>query len=107
MWPRVTGRMPSRCARSKKIVLTPDRWNQTKVNALFRMIDPIEDVLAPAVIECALIIFGSFKDRARVDLAQARKALTPRVFDLISSGQTGEKQLVVLALTYLKSLVQG
>ena len=41
------------------------------------MIDPIGDVLAPTVIERALSIFGSFKDRARVDLVQARKALTP------------------------------
>jgi hypothetical protein len=52
-----------------------------------RMIDPIEVVLAPTVIERALSIFGSFKDRARVDLVQARKALTPHVFDLISSGR--------------------
>lgn len=78
--------------------------NQTTANALFRMIDPIEDVLAPTVIERALSIFGSFKDRARVDVVQARKALTPHVFDLISSGQTDEKQLVISALIYLKSL---
>jgi hypothetical protein len=68
------------------------------------MIDPIEDVLAPTVIERAFSIFGSFKDRARIDLVQARKALTPHVFDLISSGQTDEQQLVVSALTYLKSI---
>lgn len=71
---------------------------------MFRMIDPIEDVLAPTVIERALSIFGSFKDRARVDLVQARKSLTPHVFDLISHGQTDEKQLVISALIYLKSL---
>jgi hypothetical protein len=68
------------------------------------MIDPIEDVLAPTVIERALSIFGSFKDRARIDLVQARKALTPHVFDLISSGQTDEQQLMVSALIYLKSI---
>ena len=43
-------------------------------------------------------------NRARVDLVQARKALTPHVFDLISSEQTDERQLVVSALIYLKSL---
>lgn len=68
------------------------------------MVDPLEDVLAPTVIERALGIFESFKDRARVDIVQARKALTPHDFDLVSSGQTDEKQLVVSALIYLKSL---
>jgi hypothetical protein len=68
------------------------------------MIDPIEDVLDPTVIERALSIFGSFKDRARIDLVQARKALTPHVFDLISSRQTDEQQLVVSALINLKSI---
>ncbi len=68
------------------------------------MIDPIEDVLAPTVIERALSIFGSFKDRGQIELVQARKALTPHVFDLISSGQTNEKQLLVSALIFLKSL---
>ena len=42
------------------------------------------------VIERALSIFGSFTDRAQVELLQARKALTPHVFDLICSGQTDE-----------------
>ena len=68
------------------------------------MIDPIEDVLAPTIIERALSIFGSFKDRGQIELVQARKALTPHVFDLISSGQTNEKQLLVSALIFLKSL---
>jgi hypothetical protein len=68
------------------------------------MVDPIEDVLAPTVIERAISIFESFKDRAHTDIVQARKALTPYVFGLISSGQTDEKRLVVSALTYLKSL---
>jgi hypothetical protein len=68
------------------------------------MIDPIEDVLAPAVIERAMSIFESFKDRDRVDVVQARKAVTEHVFGLIGSGQTDDKELVVSALTYLKSL---
>jgi hypothetical protein len=49
-------------------------------------------------------IFESFKDRNHVDVVQARKAVTQRVFDLIGSGQTDHQQLVVSALTYLKSL---
>jgi hypothetical protein len=66
--------------------------------------DPIEDVLAPAVIERAMNIFGTFKDRDRCALVQARKALTPHVFELIGSGETDEKRLLVCALIYLKSL---
>ena len=68
------------------------------------MVDPIEDILAPAVIERAMSVFESFKDRDHVDVVQARKALTQHVFGLIGSGQTDHQQLVVSALTYLKSL---
>jgi hypothetical protein len=68
------------------------------------MIDPIEDVLAPAVIERSMSIFESFRDRNRVDIVQARKAVTQHVFVLIGSGQTDDKRLVVSALTFLKSL---
>jgi hypothetical protein len=68
------------------------------------MIDPIEDVLAPTVIERSMSIFESFRDRNRVDIVQARKAVTQHVFGLIGSGQTDDKKLVVSALTFLKSL---
>jgi hypothetical protein len=68
------------------------------------MTDPIEEILAPAVIERAMTVFESFQDRDHCQIVQARKALTPYVFGLIGSGQTDEHQLVVLALTYLKSL---
>jgi hypothetical protein len=68
------------------------------------MTDPIDDVLAPAVIERAMAIFESFKDRGHSDIAQARKAATQHVFGLICSGETDEKRLVVAALTHLKSL---
>jgi len=70
----------------------------------FSMADFIEEVLAPAVIERAMSLFASFRDRKRCELVQARKALTPHVFGLIESGQTDEKRLIVGALTYLKSL---
>jgi hypothetical protein len=68
------------------------------------MIDRIEDVLAPAVIERAMSIFESFRDRDHADIVQARKAVTKHVFELIGSGQTDDRELVVSALTYLKSL---
>jgi hypothetical protein len=49
-------------------------------------------------------IFESFNDRDRVDTVQARKTPMQHVFGWIASGQTDEKELVVSALTYLKSL---
>jgi hypothetical protein len=67
------------------------------------MTDPIETVLAPAVIERAMSIFESFKDRDHVDIAGAQGADAARL-RIIGSGQTDDKQLVVSALTYLKSL---
>jgi hypothetical protein len=67
------------------------------------MSDPIEDILAPTVIERALSVFRSFRDRDHCELVQARKALTPHVFELIESGQIDEQRLVVSALMYLKS----
>jgi hypothetical protein len=60
-------------------------------------------VLAPAVIEGAMSIFESFRDRDRGDIVQARKAVTQHVFGLIGSGQTDDRELVVSALTCLKS----
>jgi hypothetical protein len=68
------------------------------------MTDQIETVLAPAVIERAMSVFESFRERNHCDIVQARKALTPHVFGLIGSGQTDEQRLVVSALIYLKSL---
>jgi hypothetical protein len=68
------------------------------------MTDPIEDVLAPAVIERAMSLFESFRERNHCEVVQARKALTPHVFGLIGSGQTDQQRLVVSALTYLKLL---
>jgi hypothetical protein len=68
------------------------------------MTDPIEDILAPAVIERAMAVFESFRERRHCEIVQARKALTPHVFGLIGSGQIDQQRLVVSALTYLKSL---
>jgi hypothetical protein len=68
------------------------------------MTDPIEDVLASAVIERAMSVFESFRERNHCEVVQARKALTPHVFGLIGSGQMDQQRLVVSALTYLKLL---
>ncbi len=81
----------------------PGFRNQSRGKALIWMNDPIEDILAPSVIERAMGVFQSLRDRDRCELVQARKALTPHVFGLIGSGQLNEHRLVVCALMYLKS----
>jgi hypothetical protein len=68
------------------------------------MTAPIEDVLAPAVIERAMSVFETFRERNHCEIVQARKALTPHVFGLIGSGQMDQQRLAVSALTYLKLL---
>jgi hypothetical protein len=68
------------------------------------MTDLIENVLAPTVIERAMSVFESFRERDRGEIVQARKALTPHLFGLIASGQTDQERLLVSALIFLKSL---
>jgi hypothetical protein len=58
------------------------------------MIDLIEDVLAPTRISNTVPELISCRVARR----------SPHVFDLIWSGQTNEKQMVVSAWIYLKSL---
>ena len=67
------------------------------------MVDPLEHVLAPAIVEKAMSIFERFKDFDLVELVQARKAATEHVFGLIASGNTDEHKLLVSALAHLKS----
>jgi hypothetical protein len=67
------------------------------------MTDPTEEILAPAVIERAMSVFESLRERNHYEIVQARKALTPHVFELIGTGQKDEQRLVVSALTYLKA----
>ena len=67
------------------------------------MVDPLEDVLVPVVVEKAMALFESFRDRDRAETVQARKAVTEYVYGLMGQGNTDEKRLLVSALTYLKS----
>ncbi len=68
------------------------------------MTDPLEDILAPTVVERTMSIYESFKDRPHVDIVQARKALTQHIFELISTGETSGHELTVSGLAYLKQL---
>ena len=66
------------------------------------MTDPIEDILAPAVVERAMSIYESFSELRHTDIVQARRALTRHVFGLICTGETSGHTLTVAGLTYLK-----
>jgi hypothetical protein len=49
------------------------------------MTDPIEEILAPALIERAMSVFESLREREHYKIVQARKALTPHVLDMCSN----------------------
>jgi hypothetical protein len=66
------------------------------------MTDPLEDILAPAVIERAMGIYEGLAELQHADIVQARKALTPYVFGLMGTGETSGHRLTVAGLAYLK-----
>ena len=68
------------------------------------MIDPMEEIVAPAAIERAMSVFEQFKGRDHCELIQARKALREYVYGQVAKGETDEKRLVVSGLTHLKRL---
>ena len=68
------------------------------------MIDPMEEIVAPAAIERAMSVFEQFKGRDHRELIQARKALREYVYGQVAKGETDEKRLVVSGLTHLKRL---
>jgi hypothetical protein len=67
------------------------------------MVDPLEDVPVPVVVEKAMVLFESLGDRDRAEIVQARKAVTEYVYGLMGQGNTDEKRLLASAPTYLKS----
>jgi hypothetical protein len=50
------------------------------------MTDPLDDILAPAVVERALSIYESFRDRRHVDIVQARNWPFKEVMDILRDG---------------------
>jgi hypothetical protein len=74
------------------------------VLALQAMVDPIEEVAAPAAIERAMTIFAQFRERDHGELQQARKALHEFIYGLVAKGETDEQRLVVEGLAHLKTI---
>jgi hypothetical protein len=63
---------------------------------------PVEETVAPAAIERALMIYEWLKERDHATVVQARKALTERIYAMIAAGEIDNVRLVVGGLTYLK-----
>jgi hypothetical protein len=69
---------------------------------MMTMPTPVEDFVAPAAIERALMIYEWLRERDRATLVQARKALTERIYAMVTAGEVDDIRLIVGGLTYLK-----
>ena len=68
------------------------------------MIDPVEDICAPAAIERALSIFRELREQDQSVILQARKILTQHIYAMIDKGEYDEQRLTVSGLAHLKSI---
>jgi hypothetical protein len=68
------------------------------------MIDPVEDICAPAAIERALCIFRELREQDQSVIQQARKILTQHIYAMIDKGEYDEQRLTVSGLARLKSI---
>jgi hypothetical protein len=68
------------------------------------MIDPVEDICAPAAIERALCIFRELREQDQSVILQARKILTQHIYAMIDKGEYDEQRLTVSGLAHLKSI---
>ena len=68
------------------------------------MIDPVEEVIAPAAIERALALYRQLHQRDQSVLLQARKILTQHIYGMVDHGEHNEQRLTVGGLTHLKAI---
>jgi hypothetical protein len=68
------------------------------------MIDPVEDVCAPAAIERALSVYRDLQERDQSVILQARKILTQHIYAMIDKGEHDQQRLTVGGLAHLKSI---
>ena len=71
------------------------------------MIDPVEDICAPAAIERALCIFRELREQDQSVIQQARKILTQHIYAMIDKREYDEQRLTVSGLARLKSIERG
>jgi hypothetical protein len=68
------------------------------------MIDPVEDISAPAAIERALGVYQQLKERDQSVISQARKVLTQHIYAMVDQGEHDQQRLTVSGLAHLKSV---
>jgi len=66
--------------------------------------DPVEEVVAPAAIERALMVYQQLKPCDQSVLLQARKILTQHIYGLVDKGECDERRLTVGGLSRLKAV---
>jgi hypothetical protein len=68
------------------------------------MIDPVEEITAPAAIERVVGIYQKLMHRDHSVLLQVRKILTQYIYGLVDRGESDERRLVLAGLAYLKEV---
>jgi hypothetical protein len=69
-----------------------------------RIIDQVEEIVAPAAIERALEVYQQLKPCEKSVLLQARKIVTQHIYGLVDKGERDEQRLTVGGLTRLKAV---
>jgi hypothetical protein len=70
------------------------------------MIDPVEEITAPAAIERVVGIYQKLMNRDHSVLLQVRKCLTQYIYGLVDRGENDERRLVMAGLAFLKEVEQ-
>jgi hypothetical protein len=73
-------------------------------NCRLAMIDPVEEITAPAAIERVVGIYQKLMHRDHSVLLQVRKILTQYIYGLVDRGESDERRLVLAGLAYLKEV---
>jgi hypothetical protein len=69
-----------------------------------RIMDPVEEIVAPAAIERALEVYQQLKPCDKSVLLQARKIVTQHIYGLVDRGERDEQRLTVGGLARLKAV---
>jgi hypothetical protein len=69
-----------------------------------RIMDQVEEIVAPAAIERALEVYQQLKPCKRSVLLQARKIVTQHVYGLVDKGERDEQRLTAGGLVRLKAV---
>jgi hypothetical protein len=68
------------------------------------MTDSVEDIIAPAAIERALMVYQELKPCDHSVLLQARKIVTQHIYGMVDKGECDKQRLTVGGLARLKAI---